>query len=244
MLTCTICGASFSTNVGRGRLRKYCSDACRTVAARIQDRERVRSVESITASWKPKPCKDCGAGDTGWWRGTKAALDGKARCRCRQCYLTTTRERSLAWTRTDAYQHAPSTRRRLAASVPKVACSDCGNIAVCHGGNRQRCSKCAGLHLERTRGIAAARRRNAVKSGDQSITWRTIGDRDSWICHLCGGPVRKVAGVAKVPMGATVDHLVPISAGGQHELVNVALAHRSCNVRRGAQGVAQLRLVG
>jgi 5-methylcytosine-specific restriction endonuclease McrA len=32
--------------------------------------------------------------------------------------------------------------------------------------------------------------------------------------------------------------------GGTHTWDNVALAHRSCNLKRGAGGVAQLRLVG
>ena len=45
-------------------------------------------------------------------------------------------------------------------------------------------------------------------------------------------------------LGATVDHLVPIAAGGLHTWDNVALAHRRCNLKRGAAGIVQLRLVG
>lgn len=44
-------------------------------------------------------------------------------------------------------------------------------------------------------------------------------------------------------MGATVDHLIPLSAGGTDDLGNVALAHRQCNTRRSNTGAAQLRLM-
>lgn len=43
------------------------------------------------------------------------------------------------------------------------------------------------------------------------------------ICHLCGKP------------GAdTVDHIIARKHGGGHELDNLAPAHRSCNLARGA----------
>ena len=43
---------------------------------------------------------------------------------------------------------------------------------------------------------------------------------------------------------ASMDHLVPRSAGGLDRMDNVALAHLLCNVRRGVGGEAQLRLIG
>lgn len=45
-------------------------------------------------------------------------------------------------------------------------------------------------------------------------------------------------------MGPTLDHLVPISQGGEHSYANVRAAHRRCNSRRGIGGVVQLALVG
>ena len=103
-----------------------------------------------------------------------------------------------------------------------------------------RCQQCRALN----RSVAEARRRQVVSAGDTKIGWRTVGERDGWVCHLCDRVVRATAGGADRPDGATVDHLIPISAGGLHEWKNVALAHRSCNLKRGATGLAQLRLVG
>ncbi|MBX3031925.1 MAG: HNH endonuclease [Chloroflexi bacterium] len=45
------------------------------------------------------------------------------------------------------------------------------------------------------------------------------------------------------PKAPTVDHIVPISAGGADSLINVATAHFECNWRRSDGGNAQLRLV-
>jgi 5-methylcytosine-specific restriction endonuclease McrA len=45
--------------------------------------------------------------------------------------------------------------------------------------------------------------------------------------------------------GATVDHIVPRSLGGSDDLVNLQLAHWSCNRAKGNRsGFQQLRLVG
>lgn len=70
-----------------------------------------------------------------------------------------------------------------------------------------------------------------------------IAERDGWRCHLCGGKVPQREHRGR-PLDPEIDHLVPVSAGGSDEPSNVALAHRKCNMSRGARGSAQLRLLG
>jgi 5-methylcytosine-specific restriction endonuclease McrA len=105
------------------------------------------------------------------------------------------------------------------------------------------CNRCRFVKNARRRNKTQARRTAAEKVGDR-ITWRELGERDGWVCHICSGKVKRVSGRAKEPRGATVDHLIPVAAHGTHRWDNVALAHRSCNVSRGAAGEVQLRLVG
>jgi 5-methylcytosine-specific restriction endonuclease McrA len=70
-----------------------------------------------------------------------------------------------------------------------------------------------------------------------------LGLRDGWRCHLCRKSVdRRLR--APHPRSATFDHLNPVSHGGDDAPENLALAHWSCNSRRGAGGVVQLLLVG
>jgi 5-methylcytosine-specific restriction endonuclease McrA len=61
--------------------------------------------------------------------------------------------------------------------------------------------------------------------------------RDQGRCHLCK---------RRVPRKTfTLDHLIPLVAGGPDVPENVAIAHKRCNLRRGPGRLpAQLRLVG
>ena len=104
---------------------------------------------------------------------------------------------------------------------------DCGNLV---GSKFKKCSSC---FLE-NRSKSMQRRLVAERQGDNGIHWSVVGERDDWVCHLCGGEVLKKAGTAYEPFGATVDHLIPIAKDGTHTWGNVALAHRRCNVVRGA----------
>jgi 5-methylcytosine-specific restriction endonuclease McrA len=72
---------------------------------------------------------------------------------------------------------------------------------------------------------------------------REIAERDGWRCHLCGRRVPDRPYRAS-PNDPTLDHLVPVSAGGDHTRANVALAHNRCNYERRADGPAQMRLFG
>lgn len=196
------------------------------------------SSEGATRWWSTRQrsaqCKDCGSPDVAWaWERFKKP--GSAGCRCHPCYLAYTRRRM-----TPALKVKVSRRPTASRYVPKLStCPDCGS-SFSRRNQGVRCGDCAALR----RSAAEQRRRNAERAGDQGITWRTVGGRDGWRCHLCRKKVPQHAGTAHEPNGATVDHLVPISCGGAHSWDNVALAHRKCNLSRGDRGIVQLRLVG
>jgi 5-methylcytosine-specific restriction endonuclease McrA len=70
-----------------------------------------------------------------------------------------------------------------------------------------------------------------------------LGRRDGWRCHICRRKVNPALPYQHRRAG-TRDHLIPIRDGGDDSPGNLALAHRSCNSRRGARGHAQLLLIG
>jgi 5-methylcytosine-specific restriction endonuclease McrA len=123
-------------------------------------------------------------------------------------------------------------------------CIECCSIISGPPSGATRCAECQYRFVLETHNKNKAVRHKVVSHGDKGIHWKTLGPRDSWQCHICGKAVVKLAGNFDRRKGAVVDHLVPISAGGRHEWVNVALAHWECNARRGTTGPAQLRLVG
>ena len=92
---------------------------------------------------------------------------------------------------------------------------------------------------------AAKRRRRALLAGvaTEPYTLDEVAERDGWRCGICGERVGK-----KFPAGhkrsATVDHIVPLIAGGDDLKVNLQLAHHSCNSKKKHTGPGQLRLVG
>lgn len=92
-------------------------------------------------------------------------------------------------------------------------------------------------HAQKLRDLANAR--YALKHGagraDQ-FSRLDIWERDGGRCHICGKKCD--------PKDWHLDHLVPLSRGGDHTRRNVAVAHPFCNISRSNRGPAQLRLLG
>lgn len=60
----------------------------------------------------------------------------------------------------------------------------------------------------------------------RSVRQRVL-DRDGLVCGLCGGDVD--AG------DVHIDHVVPVSRGGQAILANLQVTHSTCNMRKGSR---------
>lgn len=120
-------------------------------------------------------------------------------------------------------------------------CPDCGATTTQHGKGRDViCKPCS-----RARRLAGYRRKNhnrRVSGSPIAVTVVDLAREDGAKCHLCGKRVdMRLSGHS--PKGPTIDHLVPVSFGGTNDRINLALAHRECNVKRSNRGPAQLRLV-
>lgn len=58
-----------------------------------------------------------------------------------------------------------------------------------------------------------------------------IFERDDYVCALCG---ERIDSTKKYPdlMSASIDHIIPISLGGNHTYDNLQAAHFLCNTRK------------
>lgn len=93
---------------------------------------------------------------------------------------------------------------------------------------------------------AAYQRRRAAKHGAtaEKFTPLEIFERDGWRCGICGRKVDRDLDWPH-PKSASLDHVEPLSRGGEHSRANTRLAHLDCNIQRGNRGGdEQLSLVG
>lgn len=119
-------------------------------------------------------------------------------------------------------------------SKPERACRHCGvEMPKSMRSDAGYCSEKCNSNANSQRRKAAIRSGNAVAKVDRAY----IIERDNGVCHLCK---KKVATHL-----ITLDHIIPLSKGGEHVAENLAVAHLSCNASKRDRGMNdQLLLVG
>lgn len=98
----------------------------------------------------------------------------------------------------------------------------------------KRCENRAGEHRRR------ARKRKAFI---EVVSVKKLAKWQNWKCHLCGGLIDKNA---KVPdkNALTLEHLIPLSKGGEHSYQNCVAAHFYCNAIKSDRAIGeQLKLL-
>lgn len=136
----------------------------------------------------------------------------------------------------------------IVATKRKVKCVDCG-CDIMGTASKRRCSVC---HSKRQMSLKKAQRSIGERS-DRSIVDRAkkhgvhidrvnrviVYNRDGWMCYLCG--VRVVSSKTYRPDQATLDHIIPLSAGGPHTYDNVMTCCHRCNTNKSNKvGVASM----
>ncbi|HEY3547763.1 MAG TPA: HNH endonuclease, partial [Propionicimonas sp.] len=71
----------------------------------------------------------------------------------------------------------------------------------------------------------------------QEVVRRRVYDRDGWQCWICLGAVDPDLR-GRTRWAASLDHVLPLSRGGDHTESNLRLAHFGCNSARGAKVAA------
>lgn len=119
-------------------------------------------------------------------------------------------------------------------------CEYCSQPFTAHRGDQRFCSSQCGKR-------PSDARRRAAKRGAyvEDVSTGVVAARDKWRCRLCGKKVNKSLRHPH-PMAQSLDHVIPISRGGEHSYANTQLVHLICNVRKGnkTRKPEQLSLVG
>ena len=224
---CTICRSD------RQELLDCECSACGEWFASLRVRPFCSAACSASALGKPmivvsaKPQRRLPGSHAGRRHGPKplpSALSNRKPKPCKGCGCTMTR-----------YSYG-----QLFCSKCWATCRDCG----AGGATRGRCKACKSL-VRSTSG----RRRRAVRAlrTSEPYTSAQVYARDKGRCGLCGKPVRKTSKRRGDPNGPSIDHILPLSKGGNDVLANVQLAHLGCNAKKRDRvwgSGEQLRLVG
>lgn len=171
----------------------------------------------------PLPCEGCGADVDQTW--------GKLRFCSASCARKAAKRRR--------YHSLPKAervaQRYTAVSKHVVPCERCQTPVTKRGDEGLRfCPACrpGKGHLSRAQ----------FYGGEyESIKNAEIFERDGWVCQLCQRPVNKGLSWPHTE-SASLDHVVPLSRGGDHVRTNVQLAHLGCNIGKGAALTADGRM--
>lgn len=207
-LACKRCNATFTTTY---KHRMYCSGACKLKAFKAANPDKVQAYR--LAELEKKKLKP------------KVEVVKKQKM---SAHVS-------AW---KAY------KRKLAAQenknmLAKKLCQHCGkNVGYTFGAPKKFCSRqCERRTTKQLPKVKEARKaqskkRKAIQRGAKvgaTFTYKQVFERDGWRCQLCGKvtPERKRGTISH--NAPEVDHIIPLSKGGEHSLNNAQTLCRACN---------------
>lgn len=106
------------------------------------------------------------------------------------------------------------------------------------GRTPDRCHRC---RVARVKQHATIRSQRIADAFVAPVDRDAVFARDGGACGVCGEPVDGSLAYPD-PMSATVDHIVPLVAGGTHEPGNVQTCHLRCNLRKGTNHLRSERM--
>jgi 5-methylcytosine-specific restriction endonuclease McrA len=123
-------------------------------------------------------------------------------------------------------------------------CEECGDAFSTTVPHQRFCCR---KHMRRAQLRARTSRRRAVTRGALAVekfSHSEIFERDKYRCQLCGVKTRKKKRGTIDLLAPELDHIIPLSCGGQHVRTNVQCACYKCNQKKKAAPLGQLRMFG
>lgn len=211
--TCRWCGKTFIATHGN---QKYCSPECRQQY--VEDKKLGEKQSS------EKTCPVCG---TVFTVNSSSHKYCSERCQRKAAYA---KKKGIALSRAGEKICPVCKTPFITTNAHKIFCSKrCQRIV-----NRYKYGDC-------DRSLRYDERLRKCTTIDKYISLRALILRDNNTCAICGGKcdlydysVTEHGSILAGPNHPSIDHIVPLSKGGQHTWANIQLAHRRCNTQKGA----------
>lgn len=242
---CEWCGKEMILTEAKAKTKACCSLSCSSNLKARKRGLRVVSADTFT-------CLHCSKEFT---RQTRSLNNGEAKYCSTECFSAHRDE--IRSTKLDISRQIAETRklvrsectalRRIKRNIEKhfatIECKHCGTVV----GKKERiaywyCSVDCHKAVKKARPITEAERANrrAAKSKRRALIRNCenlesfdpfeIFDRDGWRCKCCGIKTpKKLRGTIK-DNAPELDHIIPLSKGGDHSRQNTQLLCRKCNI--------------
>jgi len=129
-------------------------------------------------------------------------------------------------------------------------CMECGQVVIPKyetKSNRQRkyCSnKCMNKYTKRIEGRTHKERARRYGVSYETVDPIKVFMRDGYRCQLCNIKLNKKNRGTNRDDAPELDHIIPLSKGGEHSYRNTQCSCRKCNMDKGNQERGQLRMFG
>lgn len=246
--SCVVCGKEFQGM----RKTKVCSSICRGRLNGNKPRDEIYATAKVRQTYT---CKGCGIdfrpkrGDRLQYctRGCsqKHAKSGKIRkkpllCKvsfpsCLSCGLLFTSKGGMRKCCSPACSKAHQAVQMVLTCAQQkgaepLACKECGAAFVPAYGDKRRlfCSERCSHRLSRRikKPMDRARKRAATI---ERVDPLKVFERDGWRCQICHKATPKRLRGKMVDLAPELDHIIPLSRGGEHSYRNTQCACRKCN---------------
>lgn len=213
--TCEHCGQQFwRPNAFR---MKYCSEECQRQAFALEHPKMEKPLPTVYT----RECAWCG-------EPFETTSSNRIYCGDDCCYEANKYQHRAQW----AEEFTPRT----------FICKECGTEFTTKCGSPRSvfcCQSCADKYEHRKehaterhrnymRGQKAQRLQRLQENFVEDVSYDAVFKRDRGICGICGLPVIYDK-QADNNWSGTIDHIEPLSCGGEHSMDNCQLAHRICN---------------
>ncbi|RJF99026.1 HNH endonuclease [Noviherbaspirillum saxi] len=196
------CGSFIHQPIGRGRPRRHCSDKCKDKAS-SERRAPVRK------GLREFACAHC---------SSKFLSEHKKK----YCGETCALRALIAGRRAKREQE-------YKAKPLVVQCRACANSFCPLYGFFSAPSHCADCEEKDGYRWVRVRRERIKAAFVEAVDRKKVFDRDYWVCQECGV---KTISIPFKPNSAELDHIRPVSKGGEHSYRNTRCICRQCNLAK------------